>query len=184
MILDATAGNRAIYQTKYSENIIYLDRQKKLERKPTVFADFKYLPFKENVFDTILFDPPYYWGTDNPWYTIPDSATYFKRFGEYRRAPRYYGVDQYPNKTKLINALFFGLKELGRVLKSDGLLWLKWCEVKMRLVKLEPLLEIFNEMLRLEIKDKLQTHSSCQTYWVAFMKNGLTPSPALDNWLV
>lgn len=172
MILDATAGNRAIYQTKHSDNIVYVDIEKKLERKLTVFADNNHLPFRRGVFSTVFYDPPYYWGSDNPWYMIPDSKTYFERFGEKRKAPRYYGVDKFKSKSKLINSVYHGLKEVRRILTPDGVLWLKWCEVKITLNQILSLFEDYDKLLRIQVSDNLQTHSSCQTYWISFTKNG------------
>jgi hypothetical protein len=50
MILDATAGNRSIYQYKKSENIIFIDIEKQLWTKPDrqveiAYGDFS-LPWK------------------------------------------------------------------------------------------------------------------------------------------
>lgn len=62
MILDATAGNRTIYTYRQSENIIFVDIEKQLWVKPTLYADSRQLPFKDKAFSTIIFDPPHDWG--------------------------------------------------------------------------------------------------------------------------
>ena len=72
MILDATAGNRAIWQHKNCDKIVYMDLEKKLERKPSIFADNRHCPFKDNIFHTIFFDPPYDYGNIHPFYMFPN----------------------------------------------------------------------------------------------------------------
>lgn len=168
MILDATAGNRAIWETKHSEAIIYIDIEKKLERKPTIFADNTCTPFRSHVFDTIIYDPPYYWGDDKSWYSIPDAKTYYALFGEKRKAPRYYGTDKMTSRGAVIAHIYRAQTEFLRILKLDGLLWMKWCEVAIRLHKVLAIFTNWDLLLKVYVKDRNQTRSQCQTYWLNF----------------
>jgi len=62
MILDATAGNRTMWKVKDAEGIIYIDMERRLMNKPTIFADNNTTPFLDKAFDTIFYDPPHKWG--------------------------------------------------------------------------------------------------------------------------
>jgi len=44
---------------KNSKNIIYIDIEKQLWNKPTIYADCTQTPFKDKTFDAIFFDPPH-----------------------------------------------------------------------------------------------------------------------------
>ena len=59
MILDATAGNRAMWKNKNPPNVIFMDKEIGLAIPPNVFAIWQNLPFRDDVFETILFDPPH-----------------------------------------------------------------------------------------------------------------------------
>jgi len=182
MILDATCGNRVMWKEKQVHHVVYMDKEKELRIKPTIVADLRKAPFRDKSFQAIFFDPPYYWGSDNLWYLIPDAKTYYEKFGEKRQAPRYYGVDKFASRSSLISAIYYTLKEFHRVLQPNGLLWLKWCEVKISLDKIFCLFLNFTEMLRLVIGDPLQTHSDCQTYWICFLPNK-PAKPTLESYL-
>jgi len=55
--LDATAGYRMMWPTKQMEGWVYLD--KRPEVKPDLVAMWSNLPFRDNVFEVIMFDPPH-----------------------------------------------------------------------------------------------------------------------------
>ena len=59
MMLDATAGNRAMWPNKNPPNVIFMDKEIGLFVPPHLFCDWRYLPFRDKVFKTILFDPPH-----------------------------------------------------------------------------------------------------------------------------
>jgi len=170
MILDATASNQTMYETKQHDNIIFLDIERKLERKLDILADDRCLPFQENSLHTILFDPPYYWTTGKPdFYGIPDAKTFNSTWFENRKFPRYYGTDKYQTRSQLIKYLCQTLHEFKRVLTFNGLLWVKWCE---SILSLNRFLALFNEyelLLKIEVKDKAQTQGNQQTYWLCFI---------------
>jgi len=77
LVLDACIGGALMYdewQLNLGESFISIDIRKgaytqdsdkrwsakTLEVKPSVMADLKKLPFKNNVFDSIVFDPPHF----------------------------------------------------------------------------------------------------------------------------
>ena len=170
MILDATAGNRTMWQHKNSENIIYLDMERQLERKPTIFADNTKTPFKPKIFDTIFYDPPHTWGVYNHWHSYPKrTEEYLKKFND-KAIPRYYGWDKYATKSELLRHVYEAGKEFYRILKDDGLLWLKWNEMKISIHTILGLLPDWNELLRIYVKAPSQTAGKHQTYWICLEK--------------
>jgi hypothetical protein len=56
-ILDLSAGWRWIWHDPHHRDTVYLDRR--AEVAPDVVADSRCLPFKQGVFDLVVFDPPH-----------------------------------------------------------------------------------------------------------------------------
>ena len=65
-ILDATAGYRMMWRNKNPPNVVFMD--KKTEVNPHIVAVWGHLPFRDNVFSLIIFDPPHIvlWRTGTP----------------------------------------------------------------------------------------------------------------------
>lgn len=60
VLLDATAGNRMMWRNKKPPLTVFIDREMNLFRPPDIFADNRYCPFRADVFDCVVYDPPYY----------------------------------------------------------------------------------------------------------------------------
>jgi tRNA G10 N-methylase Trm11 len=170
MILDATAGNRAMWMLKNPQNIIFIDIERKLERKPTMFADNTQTPFRDKTFDTIIYDPPHGWGSGHPFYKYPDYETFAKHWPNYGKYPRYYGWEKNMSKAALISSIFYAQQEFQRILKDDGLLWLKWNEVMIPLSSILPVFTNWQELLRLQLSHEVHTAGKKKTYWVCLCK--------------
>jgi hypothetical protein len=56
-ILDLSAGNRAIWFNRLHPETIFIDIRP--EMHPTVVADTRELPFRDQEFDLVVFDPPH-----------------------------------------------------------------------------------------------------------------------------
>jgi hypothetical protein len=170
MILDATAGNRTMWQTKKVEDIIYIDIEKKLKRKPTIFADCTNTPFLSETFDTIFYDPPQMWGGE-PFHH--EAVGFLLRRQWARSKPyawTYYGWDKYKTRNELIVFIYRAQKEFQRILKYDGLLWLKWNECKISLNRILVIFIDWTEVMRLYVNDPTHTASKHQTYWICLSK--------------
>lgn len=173
MILDATAGNRTMWLVKQSKYIIYIDMERKLKNKPTIFADNMQTPFLDKAFDTIFYDPPHKWGgKDEPYPMYPSEVKKWKQAHE-PFAFTYYGWDKYKTRIALIRHIFFAAREFYRILKDDGLLWFKWNEVGIPLDRVLACFSDWIEMLRLYISDPSHTASQHQTFWLCFQKKGV-----------
>lgn len=123
MILDATCGSRMIWFDKNHKDTLYVDcrtvdneiiyksKNGKIERRltiaPDVVADFTDLPFENELFDLVVFDPPH-----------------LKQIGSNAWMAKKYG--KLPTNWKDI--IHDGFAECMRVLSNRGTLIFKWNE--------------------------------------------------------
>ena len=119
-ILDVTCGARSIWFNKHHPNAIYCDKRKEkhkglwknagnrtLDISPDLICDFTSLPFSDNSFSLVVFDPPHLTGAK-------ETAWLVKKYGKLD--------ENWPNM------LHDGFTECMRVLKPDGVLVFKWSE--------------------------------------------------------
>ena len=122
-ILDATCGSRMIWFNKNHPNCLYVDKRilhgeaiwkstkkdsvRKVDIEPDVLADFTDLPFSDETFYLVVFDPPHL-------LHIGDNAWMCKKYG---KLPQ--------DWQKVIHD---GFAECMRVLKTNGTLVFKWNE--------------------------------------------------------
>lgn len=121
-ILDMTCGSRTIWFNKNHPETIYCDKRRedfekyfgrnhtglrKCHVQPDVQCDFTALPFPDNSFSLVVFDPPHLTGAK-------DTAWLVKKYGK---------LDETWPKM-----LHDGFREGMRVLKPDGVLIFKWSE--------------------------------------------------------
>ena len=161
---------------------IYLDVRS--EVNPCIVADNKFLPFRSNIFSQVFFDPPFISmeGVDK---RLPkfDSSIHRKGASFWFR----YGLDiSYSAITKLIyccNVEFF------RVLKDDGLLFLRWNDSQRPLYKALSLLKRWKVLMKIPYKSKLQTglgrknKNISQSWWVILIKKMLTEKEISNSLL-
>ena len=178
MILDATAGNRVIWNVKDLDSVIYVDIERQIERKPTLFADNTKLPFRDKTFDTVFFDPPYGWNFKSMFYSFPNEHLQKAQYATLTRngTPSYYGMERYKTREALISYIYRAQKELCRVLKDDGLLWFKWNELRFPLPRVQIVLDRWEEVLRFELKSRKQQLGREQTFWLCLTKLQNTPT--------
>lgn len=154
LILDVTCGGRMMWFDKSNPLAVYADKrnevvtwdEKKTNRslsiKPNVLCDFSELPFQNDIFSLVVFDPPH-----------------MDTLGENSRTARMYG--------KLFgdweSDLAGGFAECFRVLKPFGTLIFKWCSTDIplsRILRLTPEKPLFGHL-----SGRLN-----KTHWVTFMK--------------
>lgn len=157
-ILDVTCGSRTIWFNKNHPNAIYCDkRDEALTRiwkstnglsertcyvHPDVQCDFTCLPFDDNSFSLVVFDPPHLIRAgDNSWMV--------KKYGKLSQ-----GWEQ---------TIREGFMECMRVLKPDGVLIFKWSETQI------PADRLWRAIGR---KPLFGHHSGkkSKTFWGCFMK--------------
>ena len=121
-ILDATCGSRTIWFNKNHPEALYFDKRREdyelyfgrartslhqLHVDHDVIGDFTALPFPDNSFALVVFDPPHLVGAK-------ESAWLVKKYGKLD--------EEWPKM------LHDGFSECMRVLKPDGVLVFKWSE--------------------------------------------------------
>lgn len=128
-ILDVCCGGKMFYFDKNNDSVLFCDKrqfetkidEKFFSVKPDMLIDFKFLPFKDESFHLVIFDPPH---------IIRGSEKSFM-VQKYGLLPKNYKEE-----------LAKGFKECMRVLKTNGVLIFKWSEAQ---VKLNEILKCFNE---------------------------------------
>lgn len=157
VILDVTCGSRGIWFNKNHPRAIYCDKRsgkyqkqfgkghgglKTLNIDPDVICDFTDLPFENNTFALVVFDPPH-----------------MKNLSEMSWIRAAYGVLEDGWQSMIRD----GFNECMRILKPDGILIFKWSEVQF------PTTDILNAIGQ---RPLFGHHSGkkMNTNWLCFMK--------------
>lgn len=157
-ILDVTCGSRSIWFQKDCEAAVFMDirecemtgiwastkedSERKCVVKPDVVADFTNIPFVDNTFSLVVFDPPHLdKGGDNAWLV--------KKYGRLE-----------DGWEKMIHD---GFAECMRVLKPDGVLIFKWSEVQI------PTRRVIDAIGKEPLFGH-RSGKKMQTHWMCFMK--------------
>lgn len=148
-ILDVCCGSRMFYFDKQNEDVLFMDIRelddtlcdgRKLEVKPDVVGDFRYIPFVDETFHMVVFDPPH-----------------LLRAGEKSWLAKKYGK---LNPETWKEDLTQGFRECMRVLKPNGTLVFKWNEEQVKL----------SEILRLTEYKPVFGNKRAKTHWLVFIK--------------
>ena len=148
-ILDACCGSRMFWFDKEHPAAVYMDNRqlettlcdgRTLEVRPDVVADFRDMPFDDESFSLVVFDPPH-----------------LVRAGEKSWMRLKYGCLE---KDTWRGDLKRGFDECLRVLKENGVLIFKWNEDQIKLGELLGAIEA-----RPLFGDKRS-----KTHWLVFMK--------------
>ena len=157
-ILDACCGSRMFWFNKKNTNAIFVDNRNFKDQaiwkstkkdatryccvQPDIVADFRHLPFPDNTFWHIVFDPPHL-------IKIGDSAWMSKKYGKLPADWEKYLRD--------------GFAECWRVLRPYGTLIFKWNEYDIPVQKV--ISAIGHETLYGHRSGK-----QSKTHWMAFVK--------------
>lgn len=119
-VLDMTSGFKGMQWEIKVTAAVNLDLS--TFRKVTVRGDFTNLPFKDEAFQMVLFDPPH---------TIDSRNTLLGTFPEYQGGDPHLATFKYGcyrTIDQLRKAVYQGAREAARVLKPDGVLVFKWSD--------------------------------------------------------
>ena len=153
VILDVTCGDRTIWFQKNEPHTIYCDKREEewicdskvkrhLHIDPDIICNFTSLPFEDESFNLVVFDPPHI-------KNLAESSWMRKQYGS---------LDEgWQDQIKA------GFKECMRVLKTNGTLIFKWSDVQ---VSTRELLEIIGE----EPLFGHRSGKKMNTHWMCFMK--------------
>jgi ubiquinone/menaquinone biosynthesis C-methylase UbiE len=150
-ILDACCGSRMFWFDRQNPDVVFADIRseshilcdgRELHVKPDVISDFKQMPFEDESFKLVVFDPPHL-------KKIGVKSWMFKKYGSLSSTWQ--------------DDLRRGINECMRVLKPDGILIFKWNEAQITLPAV--LKELDHKPLFGHVTGK---HG--KTIWMTFMK--------------
>nr|DAN38300.1 MAG TPA: RRNA methyltransferase AviRa [Caudoviricetes sp.] len=158
LILDACCGGKMFYFDKNDERVLFQDIRslettlcdgRHFEIKPDIQADFTNMPYPDESFSMVVFDPPHlkYTGSSKEL-----KGWQMTKYG-------HLGCDW----KEILSA---GFKECFRVLKRDGFLIFKWNETDIKV----------SEVLNLTPAKPIFGHISgkrANTHWICFIKGGV-----------
>lgn len=148
-VLDACCGSRMFWFNKQHDDVVFMDVREQYEEletghvinvKPDVLADFRNMPFGDETFWHVVFDPPHL-------IHAGDKSWLAKKYGK---------LDKYSWSDDLKQ----GFEECMRVLKTNGTLVFKWNEDQ---IKLKDVLQCFGQK-------PLYGNKRAKTHWLVFMK--------------
>lgn len=154
-ILDATCGGRSIWFDKHNPAAIFFDKreetingewkssQRVIEIKPDIIGDFTKLPFEDETFHLVVFDPPHL-------QKVGERSWLFAKYGRLEKGWEH--------------MLHDGFHECLRVLKPYGTLIFKWSEVEIPVSKVIDAIGC-NPLFGHRSGKKMNTH------WMCFMKS-------------
>lgn len=149
-VLDVACGSKMFWFDKENEDVIFMDNRqledilcdgRKLIINPDIVGDFRDIPFKDNTFYLVVFDPPH-----------------LVRAGETSWLAKKYGK---LNQDTWQEDIRQGFNECMRVLKTNGTLVFKWNEDQ---IKLKEILDIIEYR-------PLFGNKRSKTHWLVFMKD-------------
>lgn len=157
-ILDACCGSRMFWFDKSNPNVLFIDKRSEtvefkdssckigfrtIEIKPDMVEDFTQMPFENESFAMVVFDPPH-----------------LKKLGKNSWMAKKYG--RLPDDWQFM--LQKGFAECFRVLKPNGTLIFKWNESEIKstqVLNIIPYKPLFGHT----------TGRQAKTIWFAFMKD-------------
>ncbi|MEX9845506.1 class I SAM-dependent methyltransferase [Providencia rettgeri] len=152
-ILDMCCGSRMFWFDRQDNRAIYSDIRvekhilcdgRKLNITPDIIADFKNLPFPDNSFHQVLFDPPHLIRAGhNGWM--------FKKYGRL-------------NKESWKEDLAKGFSEAFRVLRPNGTLAFKWNETQIPTKQVLALTDQKPTIVQ-------RVGKNDKTHWILFIKD-------------
>lgn len=148
-ILDACCGSKMFWFDKENKDTIFMDNRyyedtlcdgRILKINPDIIADFRHMPFQDESFYLVVFDPPHLLKAgENSWLA--------KKYGKLK-------LDSWREDIRQ------GFNECMRVLKPNGTLIFKWNEEQIKL----------NEILVTIDFKPLFGNKRSNTHWLVFMK--------------
>ncbi len=126
-ILDVCCGSKMFYFDKNNPRVTFMDCReledvlcdgRKLEIKPDIIGDFRNIPFNDNSFFMVVYDPPHL-------HRIGENSWMAKKYGKLSDTWR--------------EDISKGFSECMRVLKPNGTLIFKWNEEQIKLSEILPL---------------------------------------------
>lgn len=149
-IADVCCGSRMFWNNKNHPNVVYMDNRqledtlcdgRELKVNPDVVADFRNIPFADDSFYHVVFDPPHL-------LKIGENSWMAKKYGRLNKDTWKQDIKQ-------------GFDECMRILKPNGTLVFKWSARDIT----------YSEIIKVVGQEPLYRHTNNRTYFMAFYKN-------------
>lgn len=153
-VLDMCCGSRMFWFDKQDKRAVFTDIRsenhtlcdgRKLIISPEIIADFRNLPFPDNHFPVVVFDPPH-----------------LERIGENAWMRKKYGA---LNRETWRDDIRAGFAEAFRVLRPLGVLIFKWNETQIPVSQITALTDAKPMIGQ-------RTGKADKTHWIIFLKEG------------
>lgn len=171
MILDPACGGKMFYFDKNDTRVLFADIRKletelcdgrKFEVTPDIQIDFTKMPFADNRFNLVIFDPPHL--TRNTGGNKSKFNTMYGTLNNKELPTGYQQIKYGALYEDWHGMLSLGFKECFRVLKSGGVLIFKWNETDIKV----------SEVLKLTEEKPIfgnRSGKASKTHWLVFMKD-------------
>lgn len=160
IILDATAGNRMMWRhlpNSDSEYIMFIDKEENLKYQPDMICNWRELPFPDDRFLMVVFDPPHVWG-------FGDKSIHRDPSLSIEGAGSWWGNPK--NKRELVLDMIYGQREFARV---APILCFKWNDNRMSLERALSCLDCWEEVYRKEYHRPGKLGNS-KTWWITLKR--------------
>lgn len=156
-----------MHKIKERDDIIFMDKEPRLARKPDIIARWESIPFPDNYFHCVIFDPPHFIGETTSYAkdpsVLPNGSK--RQFG-------WYGC--FKTRHEAVSELIKAQREIARV---SPRMCLKWSD---QFIPLHNILGIFDNWLPQFIliykaedgrgSRKLGDRRGCRTWWVKLVR--------------
>ena len=163
LVLDPASGSRMFYFDKADERVLFGDIRREthilcdgraLEVNPDEIMDFRELPYLDETFRVVVFDPPHLLKVGN-------KGWMFKKYGRLDATWR--------------EDLRAGFAECFRVLANEGVLIFKWNEDQI------PVSQILALTPHKPLVGHRRVGKSSDTHWITFLKVPTSITPPADT---
>lgn len=164
-VLDPASGSRMFYFDRTDDRVLFGDIRSEshtlcdgraLEVNPDVILDFRALPFPDDTFRVVIFDPPHLT-------RVGRKGWMFKKYGAL-------------DFTTWREDLTRGFAECFRVLGPDGVLIFKWNETQI------PVSEVLTLTPERPLVGHIRAGKSADTHWITFLAASVDPTtPRKDH---
>ena len=156
-VLDATAGNRHMWgKNKYPEGVIFMDKEPNLRIPPDIVAEWDSIPFPDDYFHCVIFDPPHIFSETSQFNKNPKASPHGAN-----KIPGWYGA--FKSKRDAVVQIHGAQKEFARVAPR---MCFKWNEASM---KLHSVLTLFDCWI-IQFIVPLKSNRISGTFWVKLIR--------------